>query len=228
MSTNFPTVVGASELADALTQSKINETAASGGVSFLQFAYLTGEYSLGVDKDDVTGDEIIVNTPTIKHGWILWSGGRPQKSLVPFTADLPMAMPPVGDDYPAEGRSFEAAMADDGEPISFDSSSYGGRKGVDVLLGKIKAEAATGSKFLYPKCKLTSESYPNKKQGGKICHNPVFEIVAWCDVDGNEAGATPAIEAPAEAEAPAAEAAPEEKPATSTRKRRRRSAPASE
>jgi hypothetical protein len=231
MSTNFPAVVGATDLAAALTQSKVTETASSGGVSFLQFAYLTGEYTLGVDKDDVTGDEVIVNTSTIKHGWILWSGGRPQKSMVPFNADIPMAMAPVGEDFPKEGRAFDAAMADDGEPVSFDSCSYGGRKAVDMLLGQIKAHSAEGSSHIYPRVKLTSESYNNAKQGGKLCHNPVFKIVAWCDIAGNvEPDANVALPASAEPEAPAAEveapAAERVDPLTDTRKRRKRSAPA--
>ncbi len=192
MTTNFPTVMNPQDLTTALANSKVQETSALAGFSFLKIDFETGEWLLGQDSDLVTDDEILVNTASIMHGWILWSDGRPNKSLVGFTQPLPTAMDSIGEDTPSEARSFQGALIDDGEPIAFDTNSYGGRKGVDVLLGKIKAHSAEGSKYLYPKVKLTSESYANKKRGGKLVYNPVFEIVAWCDQDGNEEGKAPA------------------------------------
>jgi hypothetical protein len=190
MTTNFPTVMNPTDLASALAASQVHETTGLAGFSFLKMDFQSGEWFLGQDSDDVTNYEVLVNTPSIQHGWILWSGGRPNKSFVDFTQPLPPAMEPIGDDYPSEARSFQGALIDDGEPLAFDSNSYGGRKGIDVLLGKIKAHSAEGSKHLFPKVKLTSESYANKKRGGKLTYNPVFEVVAWCDNDGNEEGET--------------------------------------
>jgi hypothetical protein len=204
--TNFPTVMNTNDLSSALANSQVQETNQVGGVSFLKMDFETGDWLLGQGQDLVTGEELLVNTPTICHGWILWSGGKPQKSMVSFTQQLPMPMAAVGTDSPSEGRSLQGAMVDDGDPIAFDSNSYGGRKGVDALLGAIKAHAASGSQHLYPKVKLTSESYANKNRGGKLVFNPVFEIVAWCDEDGNqEDGAAPQVEDKT-AEAPAEEA----------------------
>lgn len=209
--TNFPTVINATDLSAALAGSQVQETHGLVGFSFLKMDFESGEWLIGQDSDIVTDEEILVNTTTIQHGWILWSGGRPNKSFVGFTQPLPMPMDAIGEDHPSEGRSFQGALVDDGEPLAFDTNSYGGRKGVDVLLGKIKAHAAEGSAFLYPKVKLTSESYANKKRGGKLTYNPVFEIVAWCDQEGNEEPegaaklAAPAEETETEAEAPAEE-----------------------
>jgi len=205
MTTNFPTVMNPTDLATALASSQVQETTGLAGFSFLKMDFENGEWLLGQDSDDVTNYELLVNTPSIQHGWILWSGGRPNKTFVSFTQPLPQPMEAIGDDYPSEARSFQGALIDDGEPLAFDTNSYGGRKGIDVLLGKIKAHAAKGSKHLFPKVKLTSESYANKKRGGKLTYNPVFEIVAWCDNDGNEEGKAPAqVAAPSEevAEAP--------------------------
>lgn len=227
MSTNFPTVINPADLTNALAHSQVQETQA-GGVNFLKMDFDTGEWLLGQEGDLVTEDEILVNTVTIQHGWILWSGGRPNKNLVPFTTALPQPMEPIGEDHPSEARAFQAGMIDDGESIAFDTNSYGGRKGVDVLLGLIKAHAAEGSKFLYPKVKLMSENYPGTgKRSGKTNYNPVFELVAWCDEDGNEEG-KPATqvetqpgaqpETPAE---PRAEAT-EEQVAEAPKKRQRR------
>jgi len=204
MSTNFPSVMNPTDLASALAGSQVQETTGLAGFSFLKIDFESGEWLLGQDAEIVTDEEILVNTTTIQHGWILWSGGRPNKSFVGFTQPLPQPMEAIGDDYPSEARSFQGALIDDGEPLAFDTNSYGGRKGIDVLLGKIKAHSAEGSTFLYPRVKLTSESYANKKRGGKLTFNPVFEIVAWCDNDGNEEGKAPAqVAAPSETEAEA-------------------------
>ena len=206
MTTNFPTVMNPTDLASALEQSQVQETTGLAGFSFLKIDFESGEWFLGQDAEIVTDFEILVNTTTIQHGWILWSGGRPNKSFVGFSQPLPQPMEAIGDDYPSEARSLQGALIDDGEPLAFDTNSYGGRKGIDVLLGKIKAHSAEGSTFLYPRVKLTSESYANKKRGGKLTFNPVFEIVAWCDTDGNEEGEAPAQvedKSETEAEAPA-------------------------
>jgi hypothetical protein len=187
---------------------------------------------LGQDGDLVTDEEILINTATIQHGWILWSGGRPNKIFVGFTQPLPQAMEPIltgkdaqgNDTYdsPSEARSLQGALVDDGEPLAFDTNSYGGRKSIDVLLGKIKAHSAEGSKFLYPRVKLTSESYANKKRGGKLTFNPVFEIVAWCNEDGDEEGEAPGMIAAQKAEDRAAEPDPAEDQPTEPKKRQRR------
>ena len=206
MVTNFPTVMNPTDLSTALAQSQVQETTGLAGFSFLKMDFESGEWLLGQDAELVTDELILVNTTTIQHGFILWSGGRPNKSFVGFTQPLPQPMEAIGEDYPSEARSFQGALVDDGEPLAFDTNSYGGRKGIDVLLGKIKAHSAEGSKHLFPKVKLTSESYANKKRGGKLTYNPVFEIVAWCDNDGNEEGEAPAQvedKSETEAEAPA-------------------------
>jgi len=201
VTTNFPTVMNPTDLSTALAQSQVRETTGLPGFSFLKMDFESGEWFLGQDAEIVSGELVLVNTTTIQHGWILWSGGRPNKSFVGFTQPLPQPMEAIGDDHPSEARSFQGALIDDGEPLAFDTNSYGGRKGIDVLLGKIKAHAAEGSKYLFPKVKLTSESYANKKRGGKLTYNPVFEILAWCDDEGDEEGEAPAqVEAKPEVE----------------------------
>jgi len=211
--------MNSSDLSTALAESQVQETTGLAGFSFLKMDFESGTWLLGQDADDVTDEEVLVNTTTIQHGWILWSGGRPNKTFVNFTQQLPAPMESIGDDHPSEARSFQGALVDDGEMLAFDTNSYGGRKGVDVLLGKIKAHSAKGSKHLFPKIKLTSESYANTKRGGKLTYNPVFEIVAWCDNEGNEEGEPAAqVEGPAEAEPEAEKAAPKK------RQRRKRNA----
>jgi hypothetical protein len=220
MTTNFPAVMNPTDLSTALAQSQVQETTGLAGFSFLKMDFESGEWLLGQDADIVTDEEILVNTTTIQHGWILWSGGRPNKSFVGFTQPLPQPMEAIGEDQPSEARSFQGALIDDGTMLAYDVNSYGGRKGIDVLLGKIKAHSAEGSKFLFPKVKLASESYANKKRGGKLTFNPVFEIIAWCDNDGNEEGEAPAqVEGPAD---PGAEVEANPEPETKKRQRRKK------
>ena len=229
MTTNFPTVMNVTDLSTALAGSKVNETSSSGELDFLKMDFDTGEWLLGQDGDIVSDEEILVNTTTLMHGWILWSGGRPKKTLVAFTRDLPEAPAAIktvnkrGEDEwdePSEARSMQGALVDDGLPLMFDTNSYGGRKGVDVLLGKIRAHAAEGSQFLYPKVKLTNESYPGTgKRSGKTNHNPVFELVAWCDEDGNEEGKK-AAQVEDKTEAATEETTADEAPTRQRRKRK--------
>ncbi len=183
LKTGFPTIVDPSDLATSLVQSKIQETSQSSGVSFLKCDFESGEWLLGQDNEDVTGEKVLINVATIKHGWILWSGGRPNKSMVGFAFELPIPMEPVGADSASEARSFEGALYENQTPLQFDTSSYGGRKGVDKLLSDIKRNAQK-SEYLYPLVELTSESYVNAKRGGKETFNPVFKVVAWCNQDG--------------------------------------------
>tara|TARA_R110000822_G_C15124934_1_gene474442 strand:+ start:105 stop:731 length:627 start_codon:yes stop_codon:yes gene_type:complete len=203
------------DLAGALANSQVQETS-GGGVSFLKMDFNTGAWTLGQDAEDVTGDQVLVNTESIGHGWILWSGGRPNKRMVSFTEQLPMQMDAIGKDTPSEARTFNGAMYDDQTQLSFDSNSYGGRKGVDTLLGQIKAHASTGSGFLYPLVELTSENYPGTGlRQGKINYNPVFEVVGWRNKEGNMEGEAAGAIAP-----PEAEEAPEPEVKTQRRKRR--------
>ncbi|MDB4261349.1 hypothetical protein N9878_00640 [bacterium] len=220
---DLPTVMNANDLTSALASSQVQETTAGGGNDFLKMDFDTGEWLLGQDQDIVSGDEIVILTNSMCHGWILWSGGRPKKTMVAFTAPLPIEPEPIvlpnGDiDQASEARSFLAAMADDQTMIQFDSNSYGGRKGFDALLSSIKAHALEGSAFLYPKVKLTNESYPGTgKRSGKTNHNPIFEIVSWFNEDGvEEEGAAPQVEDQS-TEEPAEEAQPK-------RQRRKRNA----
>jgi len=236
MATSFPVVQNVDDLSLALSQSKVQEQGGASGVSFLKMDYRTGEFTLGVHSDIVTGDEVLIHTPSIQHGWIMWSGNRPQKKMVSFTADLPMPMDANGKDTPSEGRTFLGAMYDGGDMLSYEGNSYGIRKGVDTLLGQIRAHSAAGSKHLYPLVTLGSERYHSAKvmkdpKGEQWVHNPVFTIIAWCDAEGNKEG-EPAKAIEAEAAPVDQEAAPEVTPAETQpeppkrRQRRQRTQPA--
>ena len=78
MTTNFPSVMNATDLSTALAGSQVQETTGLAGFSFLKMDFESGEWLLGQDAEVVTDELVLVNTTTIQHGWILWSGGRPE------------------------------------------------------------------------------------------------------------------------------------------------------
>lgn len=181
----FPTTTAKiTDLSAALSQSKVQQTASGAGKAFIRFDYKTGDFFYGRDQEEITGEEIVVNTASFAHGWVLWVGGQAQKVMRSFVEPLPEPMPAVGHDQPTEARGFEARFQDDEETILvFESNSFGGRKGCDNLLSAISLKSGSGeNEFLYPVVKLESESY-KAKQGG-IIHNPMFTVVNWMNADG--------------------------------------------
>jgi hypothetical protein len=201
-------VASASNLAARVAAAKI-PTAATGGVGgFLKFAFDDGEWTFGRDQDEVTGDVVLVNTNTICHGWILWHAAKATKVLTTFDNDMPEAPAAIGNDQPSEARAFGAAFYDNGKPgeqLTFETNSFGGRKAVDTLVRAIIDRVTQGETVaLYPLVKLTSESYRNKNYHNKLIHNPVFEIVDWCDQNGNKASAAQQLAAPERVPQPAA------------------------
>ena len=213
------------DLSAALAASKVTSSGAGDGAgkAFVKFDFESGSYIYGRDGVDITGDEIVVNTQSITHGWTLWSGGKPTKIKVSFVEELPAPMPSVGQDFPAEARSFDARFEDDADTVlDFSTNSMGGRKGVDALLDTIKIRSAGGEdNFLFPVVELTSESYANAKRGGKLTYNPKFNIVDWVDAEGIRESATPKLAA-VKTEAP--EEVSEDAPVEAPKKRRRKKA----
>lgn len=215
----FPTTQNKiTDLSTALKQSKVQQTTTTAGKAFIRFDFKTGDFSFGRDQEEITGDEIVVNTTSFTHGWVLWVNGSPQKVMRSFVEQLPEPMPAVGADQPSEARGFEARFEDDEDTVLvFESNSFGGRKGVDNLLHEVMMKSGSGEEvYLYPVVKLDSESY-KAKQGGTV-HNPIFKVVDWVDQDGNRESDAKKLGSNAEEAAePAAEA--EEAP-----RRRRRNA----
>jgi len=214
------------DLTAQLASSKVASTNAGDGAgkAFIKFDFESGAFAFGRDGVDITGDEIIVNTQSITHGWTLWHNRKPTKVKAPFYQELPAAPAPIGADHPAEARAFDARFEDDKETIlDFSTNTYGGRKGADTLLNAVKIRSAGGElQYLYPIVKLNSESYPNAKRGGKLTYNPVFTIVDWVSGEGVRESATPKLESVK------SESSESDKPSTSEtpapKKRRRRKA----
>lgn len=193
----FPTTQNSAlNLAAALTESKINETTSGAGKAFMKFDFKSGSFNFGRDAQDITNEEILINTNTLSHGWVLWANGSATKNLVPFTNPLPLPMDAQAGAEPSEGRGFDACFLDDEHTtLVFETNSYGGRQGFDALFAQVRSKAIQGeTEFLYPLVKLTSTNYKHKQ--GNTIYNPSFEIVAWMDTNGNRQNEVSALEAP--------------------------------
>ena len=191
----FPTTNNSStNLASMLAETKVAESNTSQGKAFLKFDFKSGDFAYGRDAEEITGETIVINTYSIQHGWTLWANGTPKKVSAPFNSELPEPMAPIDGNSPTESRSFEACFQDDPDTILvFDSNSHGGRTGVNKVLDQIKARAVSGEgEYLFPKVKLSSDSYKAKQ--GSTVHNPVFKIVGWLNLDGEEQSSTAKLE----------------------------------
>lgn len=203
--TNFPTVANVGDLADALQNKvKVKDTSSKAGIQFLKNHYTTGEWSLGAERLDMTGETLIINTQSIMHGWQLWVDSKLEEDkMAPFIQDLPIEPEPVETRnrkgqtetiYAREARSLQGMY--EGDLVEFAGTSHGVLSCIDTLLNAIRARSFEDKEFLYPEVKLScAEPYENKYKKGEMVHNPVFEIVGWYNMAGDPApDAKPALE----------------------------------
>ncbi len=175
------------------------QTTATQGVSYLMFSGKTGIWSYGSDKEEVTGDIVVVNSRSFMHGWHMWVASRlAVENLVSVLKPLPEAPEPKPNPvnpnlliHAQEARSLQCVFEDDDTRsiIQFASGSYGGRRACNDLLTQVQVKASQGSDFLFPICRLDASSYEmeSKEDGSKFkVFNPVFTVMSWMDNAGNK------------------------------------------
>lgn len=195
----------ATSLAQALVQTVV-PTQSSGEGGFLKFDGKQGGWSFGREQEAADGEVILINTPTIGHGWVMWVDSQPkEKRITRFNEPMPEPMDPepikvkkngkMVDDMaePMEMRIVQGAFLDNAEAVTFETSSYSGRAAVDTLLSEIKQKAVSGSVYLFPAVRLGESSYYNKTHKTDI-YTPVLEVISWHDQDGNPEEGTEALE----------------------------------
>lgn len=192
---NLPIVAGnTAELQAQFAKNKVVETQ-GGGAQFLSFdSKRTGEWLFGVEREPCTGDEFGMDLSSLKHGYVQWHNKKANRLLVPVTSDLPTPQQPISYtdnkgreqvDEAMEARAFEGVFSD-GTRFVFETNSFGGRKAVDAIFGQLFMRARTENPFMFPRLKLSSDSYEHKTFG--VVFTPVFDVVAWYDEAGNQEG----------------------------------------
>ena len=189
---------------------------------FLKFNGKTGEWCIGMEETPVKGEEVIIASPTMMHGYMRWGEVPPAKAFASVAQPYPEKPEPMdGVDYDGKPCTFHAKearqmtgkfLADDLDQFIFNTDSMGGVERMDQLFDKIILKAGDGTPFCFPVVTLENDWY--KRSTGKV-FKPVFNIVRWCDKDGKvETARKQKIEAPVEEE--------EEAPEPTTRRRRRK------
>lgn len=160
---------------------------------FLKFNGKTGIWSMGVEETDVTGCEALVNALSIEHGYMRWGELPPVKAFTSDWTPYPEKPEPIdGTDHDGKPKTFNAEEArqmrgrfmgedDDLGQFTFNSSSMGGVERMDDLFDKMYLQSKEAPEHIYPRVRLTSDFY--KRSTGKV-FKPVFEVVAWCDMNG--------------------------------------------
>ena len=197
--TNFPVTASVgSDLQAALQNDvKVNVTENKSGKQFMKYDTYSGEWFIGKANTKITGEDVLINTQAIGHGWQLWVDSKlEEQTFVPFVQELPIAPEGMKDkrnqwQNPREARILGGMYEGDEDDMMFEftGTSYGIKQAVDTLLNEIRVKSVETAEFLYPRVKLTAaEPYENPNKKNEMIYNPVFEIVEWCDMEGNPEG----------------------------------------
>ena len=167
----------------------------------------TGHWVFGADQTEAESDSTwAVNPFSFVHGFIAWGDGEVlAEKLVPVTEPLPEleAAPPGAKKgwEPQTGLSLKCISGDDaGMEARFTTTSVGGRKAVQALAVEIAAQVEKDQSKPVPVVKLEKDSYSHKSYGR--IYTPVFKVVQWVGMNGNETDAE-ATEKVAAEDAPA-------------------------
>jgi hypothetical protein len=87
-----------------------------------------------------------------------------------------------------EARAFRGTF-EDGTLFEFETSTFGGRKAVDSMLGELFLRAREGTPFLFPRVRLESNSYDHAQYG--LVYEPLLSIAGWYNEEGVLEGEKP-------------------------------------
>lgn len=188
-------------LMDRLADNRVTPT----GDGFKPFVIFdskrTGEWYLGQEREEVTGEEFGLDLSTITHGWFLWHQKKLDKKMVPFDQPLPEAQEPIEYkvkgkpqiDEPAEARGINGEMRD-GTQFAFETNSHGGRQAVDRVLQEVILRARQRNPYMFPVLKMERDSYEHNEYG--TVYKPVLTVVEWLAADGEVELSTEKLESP--------------------------------
>ena len=212
----------------------------SGDKTFLKMLQEKDGWVFGAEQNAVaTGTEAVINTLSMKRGYISWpdkerskgsSVKLPRERMYPVTA---MGSMPEMHELPPQDESdsatiyqpwadqieFDLKLLDGkhkGTQLTYNNGSRGGMKAFGALVDEILNKLAEETSFVCPIVKMGQSFYPNKTYGGRTWE-PEFEVVGWMDLEGNEegddtTGTPPVRKVENKAEEPAAKE-PDEEPA---------------
>ena len=231
-----------------------NRLPEAGGKPFLRML-TDGDWVFGKEDNAIEeGAEVIANPLSIKQGFCCWTDrgsnvknknmGDEMFALnekAPMKSELPVYHDEESGPNPLawkEQVQIDLKFLDGkykGQEVLYKTSSVGGLRAMGELIEAILDRLSSGTPFVCPIIALSSAHYQHPNWGRT--YNPVFTIVGWADMHGNEEEEG-GDEAPKQVEkqparsrktAPKAEPEPEPEPETANdpkpvRRRRRASA----
>lgn len=171
--------------------------APTGGGDYLRFAK-DGEWTFGTANKvvDAENDIALFNVLTAQAGFVCWSDyPKEQKKkneklgerMASVTTPIDRSSLPVHDwDWtPQQGGEFKFIEgAHIGTQVKFVTSSQGGLERFAAMLAAVTERIAGGTPYFFPLISFTHDFYQHASYG-KI-YKPLFDIVGWADVNGNE------------------------------------------
>lgn len=168
----------------------------------------TGHWVYGADQTEVEEESTwAVNPFSFVHGFIAWGDGEVlAEKMVSVAQPLPeldAAPPNAKKGWETQvGMSLKCLSGEDKDmEARYTTTSVGGKRSVQALAVEIAAQVEKDQSKPVPVVRLKKDHY-NHKSYGRI-FTPVFEVVEWVSMNGDEKDDEPAAEA-----APAAEEAP--------------------
>ena len=152
----------------------------------------TGHWVFGADQTEAEPDaRWAVNPFSFTHGYIAWGDGEVlSEKMVNVIEPLPdLGVAPAAAKKGWEqqlGMSFKCLSGEDaGMDARYSVTSVGGKKAVQTLAVAIAGQVEKDSSKPVPVVLLKKEHYQHKSYGR--IYTPVFEIVDWISMEGEEA-----------------------------------------
>ena len=179
------------------------QSAAPAGGTVILKMDRTGHWVFGADQDEVEpGSKWAVNPYSFVHGFIAWGDGSVLgEKMAPMTEPLPevdAAPPGASKGWEMQiGFSLKCISGEDaGMEARYTATSVGGKRSVQTLALAVAEQAEKDQTKIVPVITLGKDHYQHKSYGR--IYTPVFDVQEWVSMDGPEAQADAAEDAPAD------------------------------
>lgn len=173
------------------------DEAPSGGGDYLRFGK-DGQWVFGLDAKavDSAHDTALMNALSVQAGFVCWSDYPKEEKkkntklgerMAPVSNPIdPSSLPEHGwawtPQQSVEFKFIEGPHA--GKQVKFVTSSMGGMERLAGLIDLVIERVSAGSPFFFPVVLFTGDHYQHPSYGKT--YKPVFDVVGWADVNGNE------------------------------------------
>jgi hypothetical protein len=159
----------------------------------------TGHWVYGADQTEAEDDaRWAVNPFSFVHGFIAWGDGE---VLAEKMSSVTQPLPELDAAPPSAKKGWEQQVGlmlkcltgeDAGLECRYTTTSVGGKRAVQTLAVAIAAQVEKDADKPVPIVILKKDHYQHRSYGR--IYTPVFEIIEWVSMDGEEAADTPAAE----------------------------------